>query len=642
MNFFEHQDSARKRTRTLVVLFVLGVLGMVVAVHVVIATLWAFREVKGENATVDWSSLTNPAIAAGSAALALTIIAIGSFIKIAELRGGGRVVAERLGGRLIMPASTDPLERRVLNVVEEMAIASGVPTPPVYLLSEETSINAFAAGFAPESAIVAVSRGCVERLSRDELQGVIAHEFSHILNGDMRLNIRLIGMVHGLVAIGLTGWLLLRIMMYSGHTRRRSSNSKGDPRAFLLLLGIALIVIGFVGSFFGELIKAAVSRQREFLADASAVQFTRNPEGIGGALKKIGGLAMGGRINSPAAPEMRHMFFASAVSSGLSGMLATHPPLPERIRAIDPNWDGQFLESSPSRQDDPKGDTQSHQQRIDKFGRIFTSVGAAAMMSDPTADDVRAARTLIEEIPGPLLDAARDPSAARAVIFAVLLDPEPGVNRAQQIETLRATAPPEALAQLKDLVPIAQRLPRRSLLPIIDLSMPALAGLSVEQYRTFRSQVGRMVYADDQVDLLEWILQRVLLRSLDLRFGLAPPDPIGRVRLRLRNREAGLALSMLAHAGRDDTAGARQAFELASQSIEDAEMTFLPPTECGLTRLDRALRKLVALTPADKQVFIEACAVCIHADRKVTESEAELFRALAVTLGVPVGPVTPG
>jgi Zn-dependent protease with chaperone function len=641
MNFFEHQELARRRTRTLVVLFLLGVLGVVITIHIALATLWAVREVRGESGAIDWSALTNPAIAAGSAALAISIIAIGSFIKIAELRGGGRAIAERVGGRLISPATTDNNERKICNIVEEMSIASGVPTPPVYLLADEPGINAFAAGFAPESAVVAVSRGCIERLTRDELQGVVAHEFSHILNGDMRLNIRLIGMVHGLVAIGLSGYLLLRIMMHSGHGRR-SSSSKGDPRIFLLLLGVALIVIGFVGSFFGELIKAAVSRQREFLADASAVQFTRNPDGIAGALKKIGGLSTHGHLKSNAVPEMRHMFFASAIDSGLAGLLATHPPLPERIRAIDPNWDGKYLGSIPARQDDRAAERETHAQRLGKLGRIFTAAGAAAMMSEPNPNDLDAAVSLIAEIPGPLLDAARNPSAARAVVFAILLDTTPGSNRDLQTQTLRMTVPPDVLAQIKPLLPLAQGLPRRLLLPILDLSMAALAELSPEQYRAFRNQVGRMVYADERVDLLEWVLQRVLMRSLDLRFGIEKPAPAGRLRLRLINKDAGLALSMLAHAGRDDQLGARQAFTEAARAIRGVELRFLPPTECGLTRLDKALQRLTDLVPADKQIFIEACAACIHADRTITENEAELFRALAVTLGVPVPPITPG
>jgi len=648
MNFFEHQDLARKNTRKLVVFFILGVLGVIVTLHVVIALFWAFNEVKGESGGFDPGVLVNPGIAAASTALALTIISVGSFIKIAELRGGGRVVAERLGGRLIRPDSTDHVERKILNVVEEMSIASGVPTPPVYLLDQERSINAFAAGFAPESAVVAVSRGCVERLSRDELQGVVAHEFSHILNGDMRLNIRLIGLVHGLVAIGLTGWFLLRIMMYTGGGRRRSSSSegKGDPRVFLLVLGAALIVIGFVGSFFGELIKAAVSRQREFLADASAVQFTRNPDGISGALKKIGGLSMGGRIESPAAPEMRHLFFASAFKGGLAGLLATHPPLPIRIRAIQPDWDGKFLPSAPMPQQAPgqqgQAAPQSPRERLEKLGRVFTAGGAAAMMSEPTPDDVNAAHELIAEIPKPILDAARDPSSARAVVFAVLLDSTPGPNRDAQIETLRMTVPPDVLLEVKPLVAHAAKLHRRTLLPILDLAMAALAELSPPQYEAFRNQVGRMVYADDRVDLLEWVLQRVLMRSLDLRFGLEKPLPVGRLRLSIAGKQVSLALSMLAHAGRADTAGAKQAFKAGAGTLRGVELRFLAPNECGLGELDRALQRLASLAPRDKEAFMQACAVCIHADRTVTEHEAELFRALGVTLGVPVPPITTG
>jgi len=642
MNFFEHQDQARRNSRRLVVLFLLGVAGVVVTIHVVLALLWGMREVREEAGRAGWSSLTDPAIFAVSAAIALTIIAIGSLTKIAELRGGGRVVAERLGGRLIPPDSQDLVERKVLNVVEEMSIASGLPTPPVYMMDNEASINAFAAGYAPESAVVGVSRGCVERLSRDELQGVVAHEFSHILNGDMRLNIRLIGMVHGLIAIGLTGWFLLRMMMYSGGARRRSSGGGkgGDPRIFLLLLGLALIVIGFIGSFFGELIKAAVSRQREFLADAAAVQFTRNPSGIGGALKKIGGLSMKGRLGSPAAAEMRHMFFATALRSGLAGLFSTHPPLPDRIRAVEPDWDGRFLSSEPARRAEPAEETR--EDRLRKLGRVLAGAGGAAMMADPSAEDIDTAHELIREIPEAFLHAVRDPSDARAAILAILLDPANGEVRRRQIEILEATASRETRIALKRLVPMVQRLERRSLLPIVDLAQAALSELSPEQYKGFREQVGQMIYVDERVDLLEWVLQRVLIRSLDLRFGLERSETGGKLRVGLLNREASIALSMLAHAGRDDLSGARRAFNEAARSIKGADLAFLPPTECGLTRLERALNKLVKLRGEDKRVFIEACEVCINADRAITAHEAELFRALAVSLGVPTPPVAPG
>jgi Zn-dependent protease with chaperone function len=229
----------------------------------------------------------------------------------------------------------------LLNVVEEMALASGTPTPPVYLMDREDGINAFAAGFSPNDAVIGVTRGTATRLDRDELQGVIAHEFSHILNGDMRLNLRLMGLLHGILIIGMLGYFILRMSFFSQGRRRSRDGKDGVP---IVVIGAGLAVIGFAGTFFGNLIKAAVSRQREFLADASAVQFTRHPDGIAGALKKIGGFAQGSSIENPNAPIASHMFFGRA-TSGFNAMFATHPPLAERIRRVDPSWDGEFPEN---------------------------------------------------------------------------------------------------------------------------------------------------------------------------------------------------------------------------------------------------------------------------------------------------------
>ena len=257
----------------------------------------------------------------------LAVILIGSVTKTLELHRGGSAVAEMLDGRLINSNSTDLDERKLLNVVEEMAIASGVPVPQVYVMDNEAGINAFSAGFSTSDAAIGVTRGGMKKLSRDELQGVIGHEFSHILNGDMRLNLRLMGLIFGILCLTVVGRVLLR-------TRGRK-----NP---LPLLGLALVIIGWVGVFFGRLIQAAVSRQREFLADASAVQFTRNPGGLAGALKKIGGLASGSQLTSAHALEASHLFFANGMRNSLFGIMATHPPLPERIRALDPSFDGKF------------------------------------------------------------------------------------------------------------------------------------------------------------------------------------------------------------------------------------------------------------------------------------------------------------
>ncbi len=258
----------------------------------------------------------------------LAVVICGSLYQTAALAKGGSAVAESLGGRPIGVDTTDPDERRLRNVVEEMALASGVPVPSVYVLEDE-GINAFAAGHTPEDAAVAVTHGCMVLLNRDELQGIIGHEFSHILNGDMRLNIRLMGILFGILCLAVIG----RLLLYPGGRSGRDKNP-------VMLLGIALIVIGAIGVFFGRLIQAALSRQRELLADASSVQFTRNPAGLSGALQKIG--LAGSRIASPHAGEASHMFFENGLSIPFLSMLATHPPLGERIRAIDPGWNGVF------------------------------------------------------------------------------------------------------------------------------------------------------------------------------------------------------------------------------------------------------------------------------------------------------------
>ena len=275
--------------------------------------------------------LWNPQLFLLAAVGTLAVIALGSGFKTLELAQGGSSVATMLGGRLVAPTTTDPDERKLRNVVEEMAIAAGVPVPQVYLLPEEQGINAFAAGHSTSDAVVAVTAGAVRLLTRDELQGVIGHEFSHILNGDMRLNLRLMGIVFGILCLAVIG----RVLLY---TRSRSSKDKNP----LPLLGLALIVIGWIGVFFGRLIQAAVSRQREFLADASSVQFTRNPAGLAARSRKIGGLSFGSKLEAAHAEEASHMFFGNGMSESFFHLMETHPPLAERIRAIDPSFDGTF------------------------------------------------------------------------------------------------------------------------------------------------------------------------------------------------------------------------------------------------------------------------------------------------------------
>jgi Zn-dependent protease with chaperone function len=348
-DFFERQDAARRSTKWLVGMFLLGVVAIVGATMAVGVVAIEMAQDSSHYAAGDGGGLgvSEESLAgAGAAGLfALALITCGSLFKVAQLSGGGNVVAENLGGRRVFPDTTDTVERRLLNVVEEMALASGVPAPPVFLLNEEEGINAFAAGYSPSDAVVAVTRGTAERLSREELQGVVAHEFSHILNGDMRLNIRLIGVLHGILLIGLMGRFMLRMASNWG-SGGSNKESKGGA-AYFGLIGLALIVLGYLGTLIGNLIKAAVSRQREYLADSSAVQFTRNPGGLAGALKRIGAAIVGSRLNAPNASEASHMFFAQGVWEGFTALTATHPPLDDRIRRLEPQWDGTYPADEP-------------------------------------------------------------------------------------------------------------------------------------------------------------------------------------------------------------------------------------------------------------------------------------------------------
>ncbi len=429
-DFFQRQADARRTTKWLVILFFLAVVGIVGTVVVATtAALHGTRSIQQLRIHPE-VSLDTVGIPLGAGAFSLALIGTGSLVKLVQLRGGGTTVAESLGGRRLNHNTTDPLERRVVNIVEEMALASGVPVPPVYFLSEEQGINAFAAGYSPSDAVVAVTRGTAEQLTRDELQGVIAHEFSHILNGDMRLNIRLIGVLHGILLLGLLGRMLFNIASRGGGSRR----SGKDGGLYLLFIGLALLIVGYLGTFFGNLIKAAVSRQREYLADASAVQFTRNPEGIAGALKRIGAAVFGSRLSHPKAAELSHMYFGQGVWEGFTGMMATHPSLEKRILALEPNWNGVF----PSMPQIAAAITELENVagfvgRVAQADEVPVEVvrHSPDQVGNPTEQHRGYAAQLIENIPTEILEAVREPYGARAVMFALLLDPKAEVRERQ-------------------------------------------------------------------------------------------------------------------------------------------------------------------------------------------------------------------
>jgi Zn-dependent protease with chaperone function len=650
MDYFQQQDVARRKTGLLVFYFVTAVVLIIVSVYVAISIVLQLAGPKSpdggaavETAVDLWNPELFGLVATGTSAL----IAAGSLYKVAALSGGGHTVAELLGGRLLRADAASPAERRLLNVVEEMAIASGVPVPPVYLLENELGINAFAAGHAPGDAVVAVTAGTLARLSRDELQGVIGHEFSHILNGDMRLNIRLMGVLFGILVIGLTGWIIFRSTT-GGYVRLGAKDD--DRKGFnpLPLIGLALYVIGYVGVFFGNLIKAAVSRQREFLADASAVQFTRNPEGIAGALKKIGAVAEGSQIQDPHAEEASHMFFGDALSgwSELFGLLATHPPLVERIRRIDPSFDGDF---SKVRLDDPRDGADEPRPARTPYRRPtaeipFSAARAVAAVGTLDAAHVAYAGNLKESMPRSLTEVVHEALGAQAAVFALLLDPDETVRRSQ-MAWLDRYALPATVREMRKILPDADRLAPEARLPLVALAAPALCEMTPAQFRDFFRCVQALVEADRKTTLFEYALQRLLLRHVVTHFVGARPPVVKYTSYPPLVGPVETVLSALAWSGQDTPEAAARAFAAGVQALgwPGARLALKPAAAVDLGAVDAALEQLATAAPPLKKQILQACAACICVDGTVTVEEGELLRAVADGLGCPMPPLlSPG
>ncbi|HEY2156873.1 MAG TPA: M48 family metallopeptidase, partial [Isosphaeraceae bacterium] len=627
MDFFQHQETARRKTGLLVFYFAAAVVLIVLMTYAVVDVIVVASS--SEDRPASGNILWNPALFGVVAVGTLLLIGGGSLYRVASLAGGGHNVAEMLGGRPLAPGTADPDERKILNVVEEMAIASGTPVPPVYLMDQEDGINAFAAGYTPGDAVIGVTRGCIRDLTRDELQGVIAHEFSHILNGDMRLNIRLMGVLYGILLISMTGWVIFRSTANSTNTRSRDDDRKGGiPWP---LLGLALYILGYVGVFFGNLIKAAVSRQREYLADASAVQFTRNPEGIAGALKKIGALSEGSKVKAPAAQEASHLFFGDAVGHLFDG-LATHPPLAERIRRIDPTFDGDFstvrLRPAPAAAEESAARvTLRPQARPGRgnFGFDPTAMVASIGTVDPR--QLAYASGVLAALPASLKGMAYEPFGARVIVYALLLDVERESVRTEQLRGLAACADPAVYRQVELSFPEVVRLPAESRLPLVSMAVPAIRRLSRDQFARFAACVDSLVQADGQVSLYEYSLRRLVLRGEP--GGARPSHAVYHTSAPLAG-SARHVLGTLATVGNANPDDAARAYAAGVRSLGWPEVDqTLYTRDLDLDSLDRALDGLAAAAPGLKKQILAGCAACIGADGRITLEEGELLHAIA-------------
>ena len=625
MNFFEQQDQARRKTKWLVVYFAAAVALTIAAVYAVFAAVFLHGV----------GSLWNPEMFGLVALGTLLIVLGGSLVKTLALRQGGSAVASILGGRPVDPNTTDPNERRLLNVVEEIAIASGISVPTVYVLPEEESINAFAAGLSTADAVIGVTKGCMTLLTRDELQGVIAHEFSHVVNGDMRLNVRLIGLIFGIFCLSQLGYILLRT---SGTRRSSSSGDKkgGNP---LPLIGIALMIIGAIGVFFGRLIKSAVSRQREFLADAAAVQFTRNPSGLAGALKKIGSLQYGSRIENPHAEEASHLFFSNALNESWSSLMATHPPLAERIRRLDPSFEGRF-EQLPSPMEiklaPAVASATTRPSQPPPLPNAALAQVVLPLVGSPTLNQITYAAEFNQALPESLRNAAHEPLSAVGLVYSMLLGETPDALKKLQIERPVAAETARLAPQVAQ-VNVAHRL------PLLQLALPALARLSPAQYAEFDRNIQALIESDEQVDLFEYALQKIARRHLAARFTPRPPPVVQFYSMRPLLHDCAVLLSIISHSGHTDEAEARKAFVAGAQRFGSGNpVQMLPLSECDLGAVDTALSRLSQASSAIKKNVIEACALAAATDGRLQVYEAELLRAIADSLECPIPPFIQG
>ena len=639
MNFFEAQDQARRATTRLVVLFLLAVASLIALTELLVLAVMYSQNQFEQTDLWSFAGSLGADFHVGIVAAIVLVVALGTFYKFNQLSAGGYMVAELVGGRVLAPDSEDPTQRRLLNVVEEMAIASGVPVPAVYVLPHEHGINAFAAGLKTTDAVICVTQGTLEVLDRDALQGVIAHEFSHILNGDMRLNVRITCVLNGILLLGLIGARMLRYLSI------RRGSSRGRNGAPVVLLGVGLMAIGFGGTFFGNMIKATVNREREYLADASAVQYTRNPRGIAAALKAIAGYVYGSRLAQPNVPEISHFFFAAATGSWLQALFATHPPLTERIRRIEPDWDGSLPEVKSAYTEKVMTEELVDGGRARKAQRETMAIGVAASASvaqlaattRPGIAQLDAARQILTALPAALVTAARNPYHARALICAMLLSPH-SETRARQIDLIRREAEPGVDAKLDSLYRIVTAVGRPAYLPLVQMAIPTLRACSHPQIARFQRVMHQLVRSDNHVSLFEWCVMTLVNAGVAAAVGTPGQGRLRQRRLGELTVQVRVILALLAQAdggGRDAELGYTRA--MAQLQIPAGEM--YSPRSLHFQTVDNALKRLDELRPLEKQCLIRACVTAIEENGAVTGTEIEVLRAIAAALHVPAPPV---
>lgn len=631
MNFFEHQERARKQSRRLIFIFILAVVAIVAAIDLMLLLVMGVTGYDSAESPLSAGEMivANIPLLAGGAVVSVAVIGLASLFKTASLRSGGGQVARQLGATLIESDTRDAKRRRLRNVVEEIALASGVPVPEIYVLEQESGINAFAAGYTPSDAAVAVTRGALEKLNRNELQGVIAHEFSHILNGDMRINIRLMGSLFGILLLALIG---RRILIHS-HFVGRSRDKNG---AVVLLLAFGLMAVGYVGLFFGRWIKAAVSRQREYLADASAVQFTRDPDGIGGALKKIAVFSDASYLNADT-EEISHMLFGDGRRMM---MFSTHPPLNDRISRVDPGFQPQELDRLAAR---IQGDQLKAQDEAERQQReaaepkdgMFDARRIIDQIGSPDWDRMLMAAAITASIPDNIAQAAHSTEWAPEVLFYSLLDSDEQVRDKQLLAVAQKMGADSEL-QLRSLIKAGGLVSAEQRLPLLEVAFPALKRRPPDFVAKVLDTVKALIDADGRVDVFEYLLARVISMHLweshnPHRVQLAGSKMISSCR-----GEALGVLAILARHGQQEPGQARAAFVAGLETLGMKTDTPFPDKNDWASVLDAALPQLDRLKSGEKEKLVRAMVDVVLYDGLLAATELELLRVCCDLIHVPL------
>ena len=644
MDFFGHQDQARKRTKQLIVLFALALFTLIFLTNLLVAgILWGNPDIFPNAAN---GPINNPSLLDifhymswqawfTISAVVCSFVGLAYLYKAVKLSRGGASIAASLGGRLLHPDSDDFYERRLLNIVEEMAIASGMPVPQVYLMDEEIGINAFAAGYQPSDAVIGVTKGCLTKLSRLQLQGVIGHEFSHILNGDMRMNMRLIAILFGILCIGLLG----RFILQMGSGRRINRSAKKDGGAPIFIIGLGFMILGYSGVFFGKLIQSAVSRQREYLADASAVQFTRDPQAIAEALKVIGYGGIGSAIGHSRREEFSHAFFGNALSSHFHfniSFLSTHPKLEERIRRIDKYWDGEWLEPQTLKQAYAESPQLAPKAKL-RPEELLTGVAAAmsAAIDYDAPHSVSADKRLQDSIDAEaiLTAAAHDTLQARALCYGLLLAPNTSLVHEQQLDLIQQYCGDTLLQQVNSLLTSIVQLQDKHRLAMVDKAIPALKQLSADQYTEFKQLLIKLVQADGKIDLFEWCLYRMILQYLNPSFGKTKVIRAKYAKVKKLNTEIETVLSFVANHGHDTLEEAQQSFKAAAD-VAGFDGLALQAKTHSFKAFNVALETLTEAYPHIKGRIMKALVSCVET-HGVKDVERELVQTIAAILECP-------